>query len=226
MLNRVTTGQLLCAKLQRMAFEADIVLDLHTGPISSRHLYCPEYTKDSAVLFDIPHVLFIPRDFDGALDEACFCPWWQLQQAYREQGRDIDVAVEAFTLELGSQEWLCLDEAKRDSNSILSYLSHRGVVKPGLFKPAEMIRYGCYLKDYKTFYAPKSGLVEYLAQLGYQVKVGEPLVRMLRIDRYSQDDVVEVIEARDNCIPILHFASASVNQGTELYKLFTNYFTL
>lgn len=222
----ISTGKFLCAKLQRLAFDADIVLDLHTGPISSRHLYCPEYTKDSAVLFDIAHVLFIPRDFDGALDEACFCPWWQLQQAYREQGRDIEVAVAAFTLELGSQEWLCLDEAKCDSNSILSYLSHRGVVKQGLFKPAPMTRYGCYLKDYRTFYAPKSGLVEYLAPLGHQVQPGEPLVRMLRIDRYGEDDVVELIAARDNCIPILHFASASVNRGTELYKLFTNYFTL
>jgi predicted deacylase len=224
----VTTGQLLCAKLQRMAFEADIVLDLHTGPISSRHLYCPEYTKDSALLFDIPHVLFIPCDFDGALDEACFCPWWQLQQAYGEQGREIAVAVNAFTLELGSQEWLCLDEAKRDSQSILSYLSHHGVVKQGSFEPAQMTRYGCYLKDYRTVYAPKSGLVEYLAPLGREIRVGEPLVRMLRIDRYgqSQGDVVEVTQARENCIPILHFASASVNQGTELYKLFTNYFTL
>ncbi len=222
----VTTGQFLCAKLQRMALEADIVLDLHTGPISSRHLYCPEYAKDSAVLFDIPHVLFIPQDFDGALDEACFCPWWQLQQAYQQQGRSIEVAVAAFTLELGSQEWLCLEEAKRDSESILSYLSHRGVVKPGLFTPKKMTRYGCDLKDYRTFYAPKSGLVEYLAPLGGQVKQGEPLVRMLRIDRYDHPDVIEVIKAPDDCIAILHFASASVNQGTELYKLFTNYFTL
>jgi len=38
--------------------------------------------------------------------------------------------------------------------------------------------------------------------------------------------VVEVIEAPEHCIPILHFASASVNQGAELYKVFTNYFTL
>jgi len=222
----VTTGRFLCAKLQRMAFEADIVLDLHTGPISSRHLYCPEYTKQSAVLFDIPHVLFIPRDFDGALDEACFCPWWQLQQAYSDQGRAIEVAVKAFTLELGSQEWLCLEEAKRDSHSILSYLSHHSVIKKGSFEPTAMTRYGCDLKDYRTVYANKSGLVEYLAPLGQQVKAGEPLVRTLRMDRYDQDDVVEVTPALENCIPVLHFASASVNQGTELYKLLTNYFTL
>jgi len=222
----LNTAQHLCATLQRMAFDADIVLDLHTGPISERHLYCPEYTKASAKLFDIPHTLFIPSGFDGALDEAAFCPWWQLQLAYQAQGREIAVAVDGFTLELGSQEWLCLEEAKKDSAGILSYLCAKGVVEHGAFSPAKMTRYACYLKDYRVMYSPKSGLVEYLAHLGSEVKAGEPLVRMLRMDRYGEDDVVEVIEAPEHCIPILHFASASVNQGTELYKVFTNYFTL
>ncbi len=222
----LNTAQHLCATLQRMAFEADIVLDLHTGPISERHLYCPEYTKESAVLFDIPHTLFIPSGFDGALDEAAFCPWWQLQLAYQELGRKIDVAVDGFTLELGSQEWLCLEEAKKDSAGILSYLSAKGVVEQGLFEPTEMTRYACYLKDYRALYSPKSGLVEYLAPLGSHVRAGEPLIRLLRMDRYGHDDVIEIIEAPEDCIAILHFASASVNQGTELYKVFTRYFTL
>jgi len=222
----LNTPQHLCATLQRMAFDADIVLDLHTGPISERHLYCPEYTMDSATLFDIPHTLFIPSGFDGALDEAAFCPWWQLQLAYQAQGREIAVAVNGFTLELGSQEWLCLEEAKKDSSGILSYLSAMGVVERGLFTPASMTRYACYLKDYRALYSPKSGLVEYLAPLGKPIRAGEPLVRLLRMDRYDHDDVVEVIEAPQDCIAILHFASASVNQGTELYKVFSHYFTL
>lgn len=222
----LNTAQHLCATLQRMAFDADIVLDLHTGPISERHLYCPEYTKDSAKLFDIPHTLFIPSGFDGALDEASFCPWWHLQLAYKAQGREIPVVVDGFTLELGSQEWLCLEEAKKDSSGILSFLSAKGVIEHGLFMPREMIRYACYLKDYRALYSPKSGLVEYLAPLGGHIKAGEPLVRLLRMDRYGHDDVIEVIEAPQDSIAILHFASASVNQGTELYKVFTNYFTL
>ncbi|MDP2561846.1 succinylglutamate desuccinylase/aspartoacylase family protein [Psychrobium sp. 1_MG-2023] len=222
----LNTAQHLCANLQRMAFEADIVLDLHTGPISSRHLYCPEYAKERAVLFDIPHTMFIPSDFDGALDEAAFCPWWQLQLAYQAQGREIDVAIDAFTLELGSQEWLCLEEAKKDCHSVLSYLSHQKVIEPGLFSPSKMTRYACYLNDYRALYAPKSGLVEYLVPFGEEVKAGQPLARILRMDRYGHDDAVELVYAPADCIPILHFASASVNQGTELYKVFTNYFTL
>ena len=152
--------------------------------------------------------------------------WLHPSAGYQALGRDIEVAVDGFTLELGSQEWLCLEEAKKDCSGILSYLSARGVVQEGLFKPAKMTRYACYLKDYRAMYAAKSGLVEYLAPLGKEVRAGEPLVRLLRMDRYGHDDAVEVIEAPDACIPILHFASASVNQGTELYKVFTNYFKL
>jgi len=220
------TSQLLCAQLQRMALDADIVLDLHTGPISSRHLYCPEYAKDKAKLFDIPHVLFIPSDFDGAMDEAAFCPWWHLQQAYERQGRKIDVQVDAFTLELGSQEWLSLEEAKKDSHSILAYLQSSGVIKATQFNPADMTRYACELKDYRALYAPQSGLVEYLAPFGQPIKAGQPLVQMLHMERYGFDDCITSVNAPDNCIPVLHFASASVNQGTELYKVMTNYFTL
>ena len=222
----MTTGQRLACLLQRMATQADIVLDLHTGPVSSRHLYCPEYARDMAGYFDIPHVLLIPNEFDGAMDEACFCPWWQLQQAYQQQGRSLAVMVEAFTLELGSQEWLCLEAAREDSDSVLAYLSHRGAVGGGEFRPRQMTRYACYLKDYRAFYAPKSGMVEYLAPLGEPLKAGEPLVRMLRIERYGEPDAVEVFGAPEDCIPVLHFASASVNQGTELYKVFSNYSTL
>ena len=220
------TSQLLCAQLQRMAFDADIVLDLHTGPISSRHLYCPEYAKDRAILFDIPHVLFIPSDFDGAMDEATFCPWWQLQQAYQAQGRDIEVMVEAFTLELGSQEWLSLEAAKEDSNSVLSYLQARGVIDGEAFQPRKIIRYGCMLDNYRALYAPQSGLVEYLAPFGEIIEKGQPLVQMLHMERYGDLNCVTQVNAPERCIPVLHFASASVNQGTELYKVMTNFFTL
>lgn len=35
----LTTGQRIAYQLQRLAHQADFVLDLHTGPISSKHLY-------------------------------------------------------------------------------------------------------------------------------------------------------------------------------------------
>ena len=223
---RLTTGKRIALNLQKLAHQADIVLDLHTGPISSQHLYCPEYATDSARYFNIPHVLVIPNDFDGAMDEASFCPWWQLSEQLAQQGREFNVQVEAFTVELGSQEKIDLSAALNDANSILSYLNHKQVFVDAPYKPKLMTRYGCQLNDYIAYYAPMGGMVEYLAPLGGHVKAGEPIAKILRMERYLSEQPLQTLSFDLDAIAILHFASASVNQGTELYKFFTNVFEL
>ncbi len=222
----LTTGQRIAYQLQRLAYQADFVLDLHTGPISSKHLYCPEYALPSALYFDIPHTLLIPNNFAGALDEATFCPWWSLQQSFAELGRNYSIEKESFTVELGSQEQIDLDVALDDAKSILNYLHYKGVISEPSYQPKEMTRYGCYLKDYKAFYAPMGGMVDYLAEFGKPLKAGQPLARILRMDNYGDGDPLHYLSLEQDVLPILHFASASVNQGTELYKVFSEYFEL
>ena len=117
---------------------------------------------------------------------------------------------------------------------ILSYLQHKGVVTPQkgqAFLPQKMIRYACYLKNYRALYAPMGGMVDYLAEFGKPLKAGEPLARILRMDNYhfeekGEADPLHYVALGHEVIPILHFASASVNQGTELYKVFTKFFIL
>jgi predicted deacylase len=225
----LTTGQRIAYQLQRLAHQADYVLDLHTGPISSKHLYCPEYAQESAQYFDIPHTLLIPNDFDGALDEATFCPWWSLQDAFAELGIEFSISSasinkESFTVELGSQEQIDLDVALEDAKSIMNYLQHKNVINTTEYRPKTMTRYGCYLKNYKAFYSPMGGMVDYLAEFGQPLAAGEPLARILRMDNYGDGDPLHYISLDKKVIPILHFASASVNQGTELYKVFSEYF--
>jgi len=231
----LTTGQRIAFQLQHLAHQADIVLDLHTGPISSKHLYCPEYAKASAKYFDIPHTLFIPNSFDGALDEATFCPWWQLKQAFADLGRDFPITKadeeqgealivkESFTVELGSQEQIDLDIAHEDALGILSYLQYQGVINSDDYHPKKMTRYCCMLEDYKALYSPMGGMVDYLAEFGQPLAPGEPLARILRMDNYGDGDPLHYISLDHQVIPILHFASASVNQGTELYKVFSKF---
>ncbi len=222
----LTTGQRIAYQLQKMAHQADIVLDLHTGPISSKHLYCPEYAQQSASYFNIEHTILIPNVFDGAMDEATFCPWWTLQNEFAKQGRNIHFNKESFTVELGSQEQIDLAVAKQDATSILTYLAAKQVLINSNFVPENMTRYACYLKDYKAFYSPMGGMVDYLAEFGKPLAAGEPLVKILRMDNYGDGDAIHYLSLDHDVLPILHFASASVNQGTELYKVFTNFFKL
>jgi len=227
----ITTGQRIAYQLQRLAHQADIVLDLHTGPISSKHLYCPEYAQASAEYFDIEHTILIDNDFGGAMDEATFCPWWSLQQAYQALGRNFIMGQgafkkESFTVELGSQEQIDLEVAKQDALSILSYLHSQGVIDNKQYQPQKMTRYACYLKDYKALYSPMGGMIDYLAEFGKPLAAGEPLARILRMDNYGDGEALHYVSLDQTVIPILHFASASVNQGTELYKVFCNYFEI
>lgn len=227
----LTTGQRIAYQLQQLAHQADLVLDLHTGPISSKHLYCPEYAQASAHYFNIPHTLLIPNEFDGALDEATFCPWWHLQQAFADLGIEFSInssqiTKESFTVELGSQEQIDLDVALEDAKSILSYLQYKGVINTQCYIPEKITRYACYLKDYKAYYSPMGGMVDYLAAFGEPLAPGAPLARILRMDNYGDGDPLHYLSLDHEVIPILHFASASVNQGTELYKVFSKFFVL
>lgn len=227
----LTVGQNLCLRLQRMAVEADIVLDLHTGPVSARHLYVPDYARASARHFNIPLNILMPSDFDGALDEANFSPWWQLSERFAEQGRELPVMVEAFTLELGSQEWLNIDHAKRDAMGILNYLQHHRMWETHPFEVNLDTQYACYLEDYRAYYSPAGGQVEYIAPLLQPLPAGEPLAKLWHFNRMGQDDSLaeplsQTLTLPCDAIPVLHFASASVQQGTELYKVLTNTFPL
>lgn len=221
-------AECLNLKLQLMALQADIVLDLHNGPVSTRHIYVPEYAKDSARYFNIPHVILIPNKFSGALDEATFCPWWslsdELKQKYPDEQWDFD--IEAFTVEMGSQEVIDIEAGKIDSEGILSYLSFKGCFEAPIEKPQNMPRKAVYLRDYKIMYSQVGGMVEYLAKPGQYVRDGEVMARVLNIDELESKKAISDIKAPCDLIPILHFPSASVLGGTQIYKCFTNYFDL
>lgn len=221
-------AECLNLKLQRMALDADIVLDLHNGPVSTRHIYVPEYALASASYFNIPHVILIPNVFAGALDEATFCPWWSLTEKLKTKypERHWDFAVEAFTMEMGSQEVIEFAAGESDTQSILSYLSYKGCFTTPVAQALKMTRYATYLKDYKILYTQKGGMVEYVAKPGQLVAQGEVLAKMLNIDDLDNANATSEIVAPCDLIPILHFPSASVLGGTQLYKCVTNYFKL
>lgn len=220
-------AQQLNLTLQRMAVKADIVLDLHNGPVSTRHVYIPEYAKQAAHQFSIRHCIFIPNVFAGALDEACFSPWWTLQDLLKtKMNRSIDFGVEAFTLEMGSQEVIDFEEGKKDAQSILGYLACKGVLDPTLFGPEKITRYGVTLKNYKTMFTDFGGMVEYCVKPGQKVNKGEVMAKVLNIDNLDNRKSIQEVIAPCDLIPILHFPSASVLSGTQLYKCFTQYYKL
>ncbi len=214
-------------RLQQLASDADIVLDLHTGPVATRHIYIPEYAKQAAHQFSFPYCIFIPNSFAGALDEASFCPWWTLALTLEQRfDRKVKFEVEAFTLELGSQETLNFNQGKKDAQNILGYLAAKGVLNATQFMPQSLTRYGVELENYKILYTDFGGMVDYQAKLGKLVKKGQTMAKILNIDDMDNEKAMQTLRAPCDLIPILHFPSASVLSGTQLFKCFTQFYEL
>lgn len=226
--------------LQELACAADIVLDLHTGPVATRYLYSAQFEKDKAKDLGFPFTLIIPNEFAGAMDEACFIPWVVLADNLNRKGsRDSEylIPIESYTLELGSEEIIDSKAAKEDACLILNYLKLRGMLDKGAGEKLKTDylhishhQKACLLSDYKTYNARKGGLVEYFAKPGQHLKAEEPLCQILSYKDLKEiedlEKCYEIIPAKKDAIIINHNPSAVVSEGDPLYQVMEDHFDL
>lgn len=214
--------------LQKLSVSSDIVLDLHTGPVATRYLYCPEFQKESARHFRFPFTLLIPDEFDGAMDESTFTPWSRLTKALKNKDIEFENPFESYTVELGSEEKVSFSEAKEDANRILNYLKYKNVVDDFNSLSAQN-QYACYLKDYKTYYSPKSGISEFCVSPGEFFQKDDTLFKTLSFSSINNNKDLEKgvhpVKALNDGILINHCPSAITHEGMEMVQVFENYFT-
>lgn len=221
-------GQRLAAEIQTMAFQADIVLDLHCDTISERHIYVPKYAKDSACYFDISYLVTIDNVFSGALDEASFFPWWSLTKAEEKQGIHSSPGVESFTIELGNKELLAPAQTETDVASIIKYLQYRKVIAGDAVSPKAIKRYA--VDKFYCLHTDSGGLVNFCCTLGAHYKPGDKLAEILNfrkaVETKQIDSIVSLVNAPENCIAITQSSSSAAHEGTIILKLFTNFVEL
>lgn len=214
---------LLNLTLQELATDSDYVLDLHTGGRATRYLYVPEYLEDKSKDLHFPHRLIIPNEFGGAMDEAMFMPWINLQKEFKALGRDYEIPFESYTVELGSEELISLEAAETDLAYILNYLHQRGIIENPPVSAPESMQYKCKLSDYKTYYAPRGALYDYLVQPGEVFKKGDVLAVGLNFENLYRDEPVKFdLLAMEDGIMINQFPSSSVPSGAELLQVMEN----
>jgi uncharacterized protein len=214
-------------QLQRLSYDADFILDLHTGDIAPRYLYAPVYALTSAIFFDIPHVLAMPNHFGGAFDEVNFCPWWMLIEELRAAGRrDLQLDVESYTVELGSLETIDPIEMDRDADRILNYLKHKKLISGEPVLPKEEIYY-CNTEDYLCYCAPASGLAVISNPPGSFLKKGQQVGHILTMRNFKSmedpDQAITPILVNEDGILITRRRSPIVFEGQELFKTMTNF---
>lgn len=222
--NQLHANNKLNLILQKLALSADAVLDLHTGPVATRYLYCPNYAKQAGQYLNFEHVLMVPEEFAGAMDEACFMPWVHLKNELKNQGREILLDIESFTLELGSEEVINSDDANSDLDKIINFLKYKGSIegKPILQNNSTY----CPLDNFETIYSPNAGLIEYLKRPGDHFKANEEIARIFnfsQIDPFNpiQSSYIKISVDYDGVL-INHLPTCNVHEGMELMQVFRN----
>lgn len=167
--------------LMGLAYDADIVLDLHADNEALLHMYLgtplwPD-AADLAAEIDARAVLLAEVSGGHPFDEACGGPWWEL--AKRFPGAAIPPACLSATLELRSNDDVDDGLARRDAAALLRVLRRRGLVKGEVGPLPRLLCEATPLEAMQQVRAPAEGLVNYRARLGDQVRAGEVIAEII-----------------------------------------------
>jgi predicted deacylase len=220
---KISNNNKLNLFLQQLASRADGILDLHTGPTATRYLYASDYAEDRAKYLLFKYVLVMPSVFAGAMDEAGFMPWIHLQNSLKELGRNVDLDIESYTLEFGSEETFCMKSATGDVESIINYLKYKGLIKE---EPKIITAHYAKLKHYQTIYSPNGGLVDYNVLPGDIYKKGDVLASIYNLSTLDPEKPIEstkdeILAIADGII-INRCPSSSVHEGMELLQIMSH----
>lgn len=170
--------------LLSLAFDADLVLDLHSDNQSVMHLYgtpaaWPKLEPLARYLGS--HCQLLSDDSGtNSFDEVLSLIWERLQTNYHEV--PLDLACTSSTVEFRGEFDLSHELAEQDAKAIVQYLHHQGFVSlatelvvepPALINDAHPLAGICYVD------APIAGIAVYLVQPGDWVEAGQAVVDIL-----------------------------------------------
>jgi uncharacterized protein len=164
--------------LQKLSYDADVVLDLHCDLDSALHLYTnPEVWNDVEPLaryLDSKASLLALNSVGNPFDEIhSFC-WSDLRSKFGDRFPIPNGGI-SVTVELRSQHDVSYEFAESDAQGIVNYLMHRGVIDapapsmPALSYPATP------LAGAEPIVAPVSGVLVFRTKVGAMVEAGEAI---------------------------------------------------
>lgn len=160
--------------LQRLACDADMVLDLHCDFESVEHLYTtPEAWPQVEPLarYIGAQASMLATDSGGQSFDECFTlVWWQLRQRFGER---VPMGSFSVTLELRGQGDVSHALASRDCQAIIQYLIGFGAID-GDQQPAPPLLYPATpLAAVEPVATPVGGLLVFCAMPGEHVEAGQ-----------------------------------------------------
>jgi len=178
--------------LLSLAYDADVVLDLHCDHQAMLHIYLgtPLWPQAADLSAQMGAAVTLLAADSGVtpFDEACSRIWWHLQQRFPD--KRIPPACTAATVELRGISDVSHELAAADAENIFLFLMRRGFVRgkapeqPPLINDATLLRGVDYIK------ADRPGVVLFLKKPGDRVSQGEPVAEIINPDQAAENNGV------------------------------------
>ncbi len=169
-------------ELMRLAFDADIVLDMHCDDIAlmhifTTHVYWPR-AQDLAADVGAKVVMLCNDSAAWSFDEAFFLPWYRLQ---KELGPDIPLPppVMTSTLEFRGQADVFDEIASVDAANLFRFLQRRSIIAGD---PGPLPKFDGKVTDLEAcenVKAPCAGIVAYKMREGDMAKKGDLIAEIV-----------------------------------------------
>jgi uncharacterized protein len=164
--------------LQRLAIDADVVLDLHCDNQAVMHLYTGTplvaATLPLAAYLQAQALLICKQSGDDPFDESCSRHWWELAQHFGPEV-SVPMACLSITVELRGEVDVCHQLAEQDAAALIAFLQHSGHIE-GLAPPLPAAQcLATELEAVEPIKAPASGVVVFSRALGTHINAGEAI---------------------------------------------------
>ncbi|MEX3635316.1 succinylglutamate desuccinylase/aspartoacylase family protein [Paraburkholderia sp. BR14320] len=164
--------------LQRLSYDADVVLDLHCDFEAAMHLFTnPDTWPDVEPLaryLDAKTSLLALNSIGNPFDEIHSFSWSELRARYGERYPIPNGSI-SVTIELRGQADVSYAFAERDANAIVEYLTLRGVIDGTPAPLPELAFEATPFSGSEPLVAPISGVLVFRAPLGVWVEPGEAI---------------------------------------------------
>lgn len=208
--------------LVSLAYDADIVLDLHCDCEGVVHFYCEESCWPQ--LAPIAHfvgsraILLAKDSGGGPIDECLSGTWWRLADALKAQGLDhpLPQGCCTCTIELRGELDVTHAYAMQDATAIYSYLEHLGVLRTGNqpIPPAPLCQ-PTPLAGSETLRAKGPGVVVFTAKPGQVLTKGDVVAEIVN----PIDGLVEKVLAGVEGVFYARIRDRYVTAGCEIGKI-------
>lgn len=174
-------GQCLKHLLLSLAYDADIVLDLHCDAQALLHVYLgtPLWPEAADLAAQMGSEATLLSDDSGVtpFDEACSRIWWRLSEKFPHV--PIPPACLAATIELRGQTDVTHAQAAKDAKNIGSFLQRRGFLAGEAPTLPALIQEATPLLGVEHVKARFPGVVFFLKKVGDHVEKGDVIAEIV-----------------------------------------------